>query len=96
MKEMGNLKRDRAHSQCEVNGVFFLVPGRAGSNFSFMGQECKALGDGIKLTRSHNLITIFQELALQSPNSHSQSFPLNQEEKIARNKKVKYKVYGKT
>ena len=80
----------------EVNGALFVVPGRAGSNFSFMGQQGKALGDSIKATRSHNLITIFQELALQSPNSQAQIFPVNQEEKIARNKKVKYKVYGKT
>lgn len=98
MKEMCNLKRDTAHShdQCEVNGALFVVPGRAGSNFSFMGQECKARGDSIKPTRSQNLIIIFQELTLQSPNSQSQIFPVNQEEKIARNKKVKYKVYGKT
>lgn len=53
MKEMRNLKRDTAHShdQCEVNGALFVVPGRAGSNFSFMGQECKALGDSIKTNK---------------------------------------------
>ena len=76
MGEINKLRKDRTHrsGQREVNGGLSVVSVRAGSNFSFIGRESKAPGDGMTSPRSHNLITVFLELVLQSPNSQSR-FP---------------------
>lgn len=73
MGEISNLRKGRTHQggQHEVNGGLSVVSVRAGSNFSFKGQESKAPGDGLTTPRSHHLITVFLELVLQSLNSQS-------------------------